>query len=152
MIILGIMAWHKVGRLFHLSTFHIILPSPLISNLPGLSPLVLQNRYAPDSLYRNISNLHDEGRPSDALEILQIVLEDSKQKQRQKDWQYNADVEINMDAKFQAVWNGQRFRRPMSHFQHMSPCRPQQLHLHFQHHLLIPINLSLNKSRKCNSV
>lgn len=99
MIILGIMAWHKVGRLFHVSTFYIILPSPLISNLVGLSPLVLQNRYAPDSLYHNLSNLHDEGRPSDALEILQIVLEDSKQKQRQKEWQCNADVEINMDAK-----------------------------------------------------
>lgn len=58
--------------------------------------IVRHNRYAADSLYRGLSELHDDGKASEALEVLQIVLEDRKQMQRQKEWEWNADVEVNM--------------------------------------------------------
>ena len=60
--------------------------------------LVRHNKYASDSLYRNLSTLHDDGKSSEALGLLQIVLEDAKQKKRQKEWEFNADVEVNMHA------------------------------------------------------
>lgn len=60
--------------------------------------LVRHNRYSHNSLYRNLSKLHDEGKPSEALEVLHIVLEDKKQERREKEWEWNADVQVNMHA------------------------------------------------------
>ena len=59
---------------------------------------VLHNRYALDSLYRNLSALHADGKSSEALELLLNFLEESKRKQRQREWDFNADVEVNMHA------------------------------------------------------
>lgn len=60
--------------------------------------IIRHNRYAPYSLYVRLSKLHDEGKPSDALDVLHTMLEDRKQKQRQKEWLWNADVEINLQT------------------------------------------------------
>ncbi|KAL7542584.1 hypothetical protein ACHAXR_012102 [Thalassiosira sp. AJA248-18] len=57
---------------------------------------VRNNKYQADSLYRCLTSLHDDGKPSEALELLQIVLEDTERKKRQKEWEFNADVEVNM--------------------------------------------------------
>ncbi|KAL9188437.1 hypothetical protein ACHAXT_006815 [Thalassiosira profunda] len=59
---------------------------------------VRQNKHATDSLYRHLSELHDDGKPSEALDLLTITLEDALQKQHKKEWEYSADVEINMHA------------------------------------------------------
>ena len=60
--------------------------------------VVRHNRYGEDSLYLNLIKLHDDGKSSEALEVLQIVLEDKKWKERLKEWEFNADVEVNMHA------------------------------------------------------
>lgn len=60
--------------------------------------ILRQNRYSPNSLYRNLSKLHDDGKPAEALELLQIVLGDRKRKHAQEEFEFNADVEINMHA------------------------------------------------------
>ena len=60
--------------------------------------VVRHNRYGEDSLYLNLIKLHDDGKSSEALEVLQIVLEDKKWKECLKEWEFNADVEVNMHA------------------------------------------------------
>ena len=60
--------------------------------------VVRHNRYSENSLYCQLSKLHDEGKSSEALEVLQIVLEDNKRKQYAKEWELNAHLEINMHA------------------------------------------------------
>lgn len=61
--------------------------------------IIRHNRYAPYSLYLRLSKLHDEGKELEALEVLHTVLEDRHQKQRRKEWLWNADVEINMHTR-----------------------------------------------------
>ncbi|KAL7554371.1 hypothetical protein ACHAWF_017823 [Thalassiosira exigua] len=59
---------------------------------------VRHDKYAQDSLYRKLTQLHDEGRSEEALAVLQIVFEDAERKRRREEWEYDAGVEIRMSA------------------------------------------------------
>ena len=59
---------------------------------------IRQNKYGADSLYINLTHLHDEGKPDEALDLLQLVLEDSIQKKRRKEWEFDADCVVDMHA------------------------------------------------------
>jgi hypothetical protein len=58
--------------------------------------IVRHTQYAPDSLYQKLSRLHHDGNPSEALELLHIILEDIEQEKRMKEWVWNANVEVCM--------------------------------------------------------
>lgn len=62
--------------------------------------IIRHNRYAPQSLYLRLSKLHEDGKSIEALEVLHTVLEDRNQKQRLKEWLWNANVDVNMHASY----------------------------------------------------
>ncbi|EJK76581.1 hypothetical protein THAOC_01647 [Thalassiosira oceanica] len=64
----------------------------------GAVTLVNHNKHQPESLYRGLTELHDEGNSAEALKVLQIVMEDTETKKRLKEWNFNADVEVRMHA------------------------------------------------------
>ena len=64
----------------------------------GAVTLVNHNKHQPASLYRSLTELHDEGNSAEALKVLQIVMEDTETKKRLKEWNFDADVEVRMHA------------------------------------------------------
>ena len=65
--------------------------------------IVRHTQYAPDSLYQKLSRLHHDGNPSEALELLHIILEDRQQEKRIKEWVWNANVEVCMSSQHEGL-------------------------------------------------
>ena len=65
--------------------------------------IVRHTQYAPDSLYQKLSRLHHDGNPSEALELLHIILEDRQQEKRIKECVWNANVEVCMSSQHEGL-------------------------------------------------
>lgn len=61
--------------------------------------LLRKDRYDSDSLYSKLSWLHDNGKYSEALELLQNIIEEVKMKRHGDEWMFNAGVRIDMHCK-----------------------------------------------------
>jgi hypothetical protein len=59
---------------------------------------VRHNRYHAESLYRQLTKLHDQGNSLEALEMLHSVLENAMQDRRRKEWQLHADINVHLHS------------------------------------------------------
>lgn len=57
---------------------------------------IRHNRYDSSSLYLVLSDLHQQGKTDEALETLITLLENSAREHRQKEWKFDADVQVNL--------------------------------------------------------
>lgn len=58
--------------------------------------IVRHNPHESNSLFNHLSKLHEDGKPLEALRILQSVLEDTQLKKRQNELEFNADINIDL--------------------------------------------------------
>ena len=58
--------------------------------------IVRHNPHEADSLFHQLSKLHENRRPEDALTLLHHVLEDAKMKKRLKDLEFSADINVDL--------------------------------------------------------
>jgi len=58
--------------------------------------IVRHNPHQLISLFNHLSKLHEDGKPLEALRILQSVLEDTALKKYQKELEFNADINVDL--------------------------------------------------------
>lgn len=58
--------------------------------------IVRRNPHEANSLFNTLSKLHEDGKPTEALELLENVLEDTSKLSTQKQLDFNADVNVDL--------------------------------------------------------